>query len=221
MPFDSNLILRDGTVDLDNNEAAAVSETANADGAKVLDIRKTGTMGLVAVLVLPDAPTTYGDTLSAVIQASDHVSADFKTIASFPTLYALMRRLRITATTAYVPADIGQTQTGGTTGDTGVLRWYDKALETIGGTGDLLVSMVAADDVFDDVDETITSGGTGVGTMQKAAVADKGLSYGIYVVRFVTNKRYIRYLGAPSAGSNFGDVECLLTNAYDLPTQVQ
>jgi len=143
MPLDDDMLLRTGAVDLDNSEAVAVSETANADGAKVLDIRKTGAKGMVAVMNLPDAPTTYADTLAAVIQASDYVSTDFKTIASFPTLYALNRRLRVVSTTAFVAADIGQTQLGGDTGDQGVLRWYDRALETVGGEGDLIVSMLA------------------------------------------------------------------------------
>ncbi len=215
MPLDADSILRDGLVDLDNAEAIAVSETRNGDGAVVLDIRKTGIMGIVGVMVCPDVPTAAADTLAATIQASDHVSTDFKDVASYPTLFALVRRLRIQATTAFVEADIAASATGGTTGDTGTIRWYDKALETVGGVGDLLVELDAATDTFDDVDEVITSGTTGVGTMNGAISSiTQALSYGIYTVRFVTQKRYVRVSSIPSAGSNWGKVLVGLTNHW-------
>ena len=215
MPLDADSILRDGTIDLDNSEVTAVSETRNGDGAVVLDIRKTGIMGIVAVMVCPDVPTAAADTLAASIQASDHVSADFKDVASFPTLYALVRRLRIQATTGFAAADIGDTITGTDTGDTGTLRWYDQALETVGGVGDLLVELDAAGDAFDDVDEVITSGGTGVGAMNGAISGiTQALSYGVYAVRFVTQKRYVRVSNTPSAGANWGSVLVGLTNHW-------
>jgi len=215
MPLDADSILRDGLVDLDNSEVTAVSETRNGDGAVVLDIRKTGIMGIVAVMVCPDIPTAAGDTLAAVIQASDHVSTDFKDIASFPTLYALVRRLRIVSTTGFVAADITGSITGGTTADTGTLRWYDKALETAGGIGDILIELDAAGDAFDDVDEVITAGTTGVGAVNGVISSiTQALSYGVYSVRLVTQKRYVRVSNTPSGGSNWGKVLVGLTNHW-------
>ena len=37
--FDENLILKDGSVALDESDSAAVSETINSDGNLVLDIK--------------------------------------------------------------------------------------------------------------------------------------------------------------------------------------
>lgn len=221
MPLDNDMLLRTGAVDCDAAEPAVVSTTADAYGAKALDVKKTGAKGMVAVMVLPTAPTTYADTLAVTIQASDYMSTDYKTVASFPTLYALNRRLRLVSTTAFVAADIGQTMTGQTTGDTGVLRWYDRALETIGGEGDIIVSMVAADDLFDDASEAVHSGSTGRGTMQKASELTEYLSYGIYAVRFVTSKRYVRASLTPSAGCNFGGILIGIVDDWNFPTTAQ
>jgi len=141
------------------------------------------------------------------------VSANFATIASFPVLYAYMRLLKVKATTAFVATDVGRTLTGGTTGDTGVIRWYDPVLETNGTTGHILVSMAAADDLFDDVDETVTAtSGTGIATMIGAAIAVTNLSYGRRSVRFTTRKRYVRASLTVSAGGNWGNVEIYLVN---------
>ncbi len=222
MPLDANMLLRDGlTADLQTGESAATSTTINADGAKVIDLGKSGAKGIVVVLNLPSAPTAFADTLLTTIQVSDYESTDFKAIATFPTLYALNRRLTIIATTAFVASDIGTTATGGTTSDDGVIRWYDRALETIGGVGDLVVSQVAADSDFDDVDEAITTSGTGAGTMQKASVLTEYLSFGNLAVRLMTDKRYIRGLFTASGGSNFGKALCGITNAWDYPEQAQ
>ncbi len=215
MPLDADSILRDGLVDLDNAETTAVSETRNGDGAVVLDIRKTGIMGIVAVMVCPDVPTAAADTLSGSIQASDHVSTDFKDVASYPTLFALVRRLRIVSTTGFVAADITGSITGTDTGDTGTLRWYDRALETVGGIGDILIELDAAGDAFDDVDEVITAGTTGVGAVNGVISSiTQALSYGIYTVRFTTQKRYVRVSNTPSAGANWGKVLVGLTNHW-------
>ena len=88
MPFDDDLVLIDGTATLGpTTDTAATSTTRNADGAVVLDIKKTGTKGLVAVMVCPTAPTTYADTLTGLIQHSNHISTGWETVASFPVLY--------------------------------------------------------------------------------------------------------------------------------------
>lgn len=214
MPFDADLILRDGLVDLDANEAAAVATTVNADGAYALDLKKTAVKGMAAVIVLPTAPTTYADTLAVSIQESDHVDGDYKTIASFPTLYAMMRRIKASASVAAaVIGDIGQVLTGGTTTDTGEIRFIEEALYTLNGKGYIYVTMQGADDLFDDDDEAITSAGTFSGVVDgEAAVVSTFLSgANFYVCRFASNKRYIRGLFTASAGSNFGKVFCGLT----------
>ena len=218
-PLDADMLLRDGLVDLDNAEAVAVSETRNDDGAVVIDLKKTGSRGVVVVMNLPATPSAAGDALAAVIQSSDYVSTDFKTLANFPTLYALNRLLTIKATTAFVASDIGRTATGTTTADTGVIRWYDRALETVGGVGSLIVTSDAAGDLFDDVDEIITAtSGSGVGTMNgEAAPATERLSFGNYAILVRTEKRYIRYSGVPDAGSNWGKALVGITNDWDYP----
>ncbi len=221
MPLDANMLLRDGSIaDLETGESAATSTTINADGAKVIDLGKTGSKGVLVVLNLPAAPTAFADTLLVTIQVSDYESTDFKAIATFPTLYALNRRLTVKTTTAYVAASIGATVTGGTTSDAGVIRWYDRALETIGGVGDLVVSQVAADSDFDNATENLT-GGTGVSDMQKVSVLTEYLSFGNYAVRLMTDKRYIRGLFTASGGSNFGAAVCAITNAWDYPLAAQ
>ncbi len=221
MPLDANTLLRDGsTADLATGESAATSTTIDANGAKVIDMGKSGAKGIVVVLNLPAAPTAFADTLLVTIQVSDYESTDFKAIATFPTLYALNRRLTVKTTTAYVAASIGGTVTGGTTSDAGVIRWYDRALETIGGVGDLVVSQVAADSDFDDASENLT-GATGVSDMQKASVLTEYLSFGNFAVRLMTDKRYIRGEYTASAASNFGAAVCAITNAWDYPLAAQ
>lgn len=228
MLADANLVLRDGTVDLDNNEVVATSLTRNDDGAIVLDLMtgkqdKTlprGGLGyygpkvMVASMILPDIPTTYEDTLAVVIQESDNLEFGWETIASFPTLYAYTRLLSVLVTTAFVAADIGETLTGGTTGDTGVIRWMHPDLLTVGNTANMIVTMVGSDDLFDNVDEVVTSGGTGAGTMNGAAIVENPARYsgpGEFHRAFGISKRYVRGQLSASAGSNFGNVFLALT----------
>lgn len=223
MPLDTNMLLRDGvTAVVDDAELAVVSTTINAEGAKVLDVKGTGAKGMLAVMVCPSAPTAFADTLGVAIQASDYISTDYKTVASFPTLYALNRRLNVTAVTAFAEADIGKTLNGTTTTDDGVIRWYDTALETIGGIGDIVVSQVAADSDFDDEDEAVdATAGTGDGTMNKVSELTEYLSYGIYAVRFVTTKRYVRASLTVSGGAGWGLVLIGLTDHWDFPLAAQ
>lgn len=220
-PLDASMLLRDGTTsDLQTGESAPTSTSKDGDGAKVIDLKKTGAMGIIVLMNLPAAPTAFADTLTAIVQVSDYESTDFKTVANFPILYALNRRLTVKTTTGYVEADIGQTVTGGDTSDAGVIRWYDTALETVGAVGDIIVSQVAADSDFDDVDEQLT-GGTGVSNMQKASVLTEYLSYGNFALRVVTEKRYIRTSLTATGGSNFGAVVVGLTNGWDYPLAAQ
>jgi hypothetical protein len=221
MPFDNSLILRDGSVDLDTNEVVAVSTTANDDGAKVLDLGGTckprggneGVMDIAAVMVLPDIPTTYADTLAVEIQQSDHETFGYETLVTFPTLYAYTRLLKVTVTTAFVSSDIGATLTGVTTGDTGVIRWIHPDLLTVGKVGYIIVTMVGSDDLFDDEDETLTSSDTGVATMSGVAIVEPRPTLGgpnHHVRRCAITKRYVRGSFTPSAGSNFGGAQLML-----------
>jgi len=221
MARDANLILRDGTVDLDAAEAAATSTTANSDGAKVVDLGGTvkprgdneGVMTMAAVLVLTDIPTTYADTLAVTLQQSDHEAFGYETIATFSTLYAYTRMLPITVTTAFVSTDIGQTVTGGTTGDTGPILWMHPDLLTVGNTGYLIIGMDGADDLFDDASEALTTGGTGAGTMNGVSFVERKPRLGgpnTFIRRCAITKRWVRGVYTASAGSNFGGVELFL-----------
>lgn len=218
MPLDSSMLFRDGTTaDLEPpGETAPTSLSVDAYGAYVLDIRKTGSKGMVAVMVCSTAPTAHADTLTVNLQVSDHLTTDWKTIASWPVLYALNRRLHVKTTTAYVAASIGQTVTGGDTTDAGVIRWFDPALLVIGGEGDLVVSQVAADSYFDDVDENLT-GGTGVSDMLKASELTRFLSYGVFPLRFVTTKRYARCYPVVTTGGSWGATLIGLVDDWNFP----
>lgn len=206
MVLDAELLLRDGLVDLDASEAVAISTTKNADGAVAIDLRETPANGLVAVMYLPTAPTTYADTLTALIQQSDALEGNWETIADLPVLYTYLRKIPASASVAAaVEADIGDTLTGGTTGDTGVIIHIDPALYALNGTGYITVAMAGADDLFDDDDEAITSGGTFSGVVN-GAVATVPDQHGpaTYIVRFIATKRYLRGKYTVTAGGNFG-----------------
>jgi len=211
--FDALLMLRDGLVDLDENEAAvpAFSLVKNADGARCADIREMGPKGMSVVMNIPAEPTTYADTLTAIIQASDHLDRNWQTIADFPILYALMRKIKVKATTAFLATDIGQNIVESTSSDAGLLLAYDEALATIGGIGYCLYGMIDLNDLFDGKTETVTSAGDGIGTEQgeDAIVVP---TVGVHVVRFATDKRYIRGKFTVTASGNFGKVSCLIGN---------
>ena len=75
MPFDANLVLIDGTIDVDSDTATTFAVPTSttrltATGAAVLDIKETGVKGLAAVLVIP-ALSSSTDYLTATIQISD------------------------------------------------------------------------------------------------------------------------------------------------------
>uniref|UniRef100_A0A6M3JUK6 Uncharacterized protein n=1 Tax=viral metagenome TaxID=1070528 RepID=A0A6M3JUK6_9ZZZZ len=73
MLLDSSLILLDGSIDLaPATDTPPISTTRDAaTGAAVLDLRTTGWKGLAAVLVMADAASNAGDTLTAFLEASD------------------------------------------------------------------------------------------------------------------------------------------------------
>lgn len=215
--FDDLLILKDGSVALDENDVAASALTVNADGNYVLDIRKTGNSGLYAVMICPTAPTTYADTLTAKIQHSHHLTDGWEDLVAFPTLYAYMRELRCTPTTAFVSTDIGLvlTATTDSASDGGVIIDFDnKMINSTLDQGRILVQMSDANDDYSTAGDTLTAtSGTGVGTQGAAAWATSERSYGIYVVRFATERRYIRSNTTVSAGGSWGYTEIYVTSS--------
>ena len=222
MVFDANLVLRNGTVDLDNAEAVATSLTRNDDGAICLDLGTTvrprgdseGVIHMAATLVLPSAPSTYADTLGVVIQQSDNLTFGWETLASFPTLYAFTRLFQLTITTAFVAADLNATITGGTTGDTGNLLWMHPNALTVGKKAFMIVGMDAAGDVFDDDDEVMSGNDTGVGTMNGIAVVEAKPSLSgpnTFSRGFSVTKRFLRGQLTASGSSNFGLAHLLLS----------
>ncbi len=89
--FDENLILLDGTISLlDSLDTPPISVTRDAStGAAVIDIGAGGTPadGITAVLILPTNATS-GDTVTAYIEAADHVdmtgtTPDVERVGSF------------------------------------------------------------------------------------------------------------------------------------------
>ncbi len=106
--FDYNLMLIDGTVDVDSDTAAsfvaATSTTrAAATGAAVVDIGTGGTPahGLCAVLIIP-ALTSSSDYLTATVQASDAVAfgSDVHEVCKFDKAAATLGRILASECTA-------------------------------------------------------------------------------------------------------------------------
>lgn len=220
MAFDSLGILRglysSALVAMDENDAVATSETANSDGNAVVEINGTGAKGLAAVLIFTEEAdsNSYDDEGIITIQASDYLDKNWEEVARFPVIHCHLKQVDITATTAFVAADIGQDLTEETSTDTGKILWYDPALETIGGRGIVIVEMDDSGDLFDAaVGKTETSGGTGVGTKNVAIMADpQQMLPGAYVVRFATDKKYVR-CNCESVEDSLGKAWILLTDA--------
>ena len=216
-PFDADLVLIDGSIALTPAlDTPATSTTRDATtGAVVLDLGdKVFAKGgfpaavrhLVATIILTGAPTDYADTLTSIIQQSDHETFGYENVVTFPTIYAFTRVLSILVTTAFASGDIGATLTGGTTGDTGVIRWFHPDLLTVGKTANLILSMDAAGDLFDDDDEVVTSGVTGAGTMNGVAIAQEIPTLGgpkDYHRAFSITKRYVRANLTVTTGGSF------------------
>lgn len=79
MPFDANLVLLDGLVDLDASHEQPVSLTRNDDGAVVLDLRETGAKGLSAVVICTGKTVAGGNVaddavVGISIQAGDDIT---------------------------------------------------------------------------------------------------------------------------------------------------
>lgn len=87
--FDYNMILLDGSVDLNAGTDTAPTSTTrdSSTGAVVIDLGVGGTPmgGLVAVLIVPDDANGSTDTLTAFIEASDVVafSSDVHELGKF------------------------------------------------------------------------------------------------------------------------------------------
>jgi len=219
MPFDANLFLLDGTVDLTPaTDIAPTSIDVNvATGFKVLDFgwrnRKfgggDGIPKVSLTMFLPTTPTTYLDELTMYVEQSDRPDGGYMYVADFPDLFTYVRVLEVGVTTAFVAADYGGAVDGATTLDTGILRWMGPSAYTVGAETTLLVSMDDATDTFDNATEVINGGTTGVGVMRKVSYipAKPPLSGpGTYVATFGVSMRYLRLAPAVSGGGNFGKV---------------
>lgn len=219
MAFDSLGILKGKyggvLIATDESDADATSLTVNSDGNVVVDISETGAKGLAAVLILTEAADadSYDDEMLVEIQASDYLDKGWATVATFPRLYSHLARLTVTATTAFVAADILQVMTQETTADTGRLIWYDPALETIGGIGEILIERDDSGDIFNEAaGKTINSAGTGASTKTYGAGTTtlEDMQPAVYVVRFATDKKYVRC--ATTAEDSYGKCWILLAS---------
>jgi len=206
MAFDALGILKGlysgALVSIDEADVAAISLTPNSGGNVLVDLRESRAKGLTAVMCLlgfeagESALFINTDKAVVTIQESDSMVSNWQTIATFPTLYNNVLEFSITATTGFVQADIGQLVTQETTADTGYLIWFDPALAAIGGVGNIRVAIVDAGDVFNEAaGKTVNSAGTGRSTKTLGAgntVAVPPMIPGVYMVRFATDKRYVR-----------------------------
>jgi len=222
MAFDSLGILRGlystALVEMDENDAVATSLTANSDGNAVVEIKETGVHGLAAVMIFTaiSATAPYSDEGTILIQASDQLDRNWETVASFPTIHCYLRRLKnCTATTAFVAADVTTprvlTATTGT--DTGLIYSVDQALFTVGGVGDIVVEMQDAADLYATAGDTLTAtAGTGIATQGAIGVPEiPQMVPGIHVVRFTTDKRYVR-CNCETVADGLGNAWILLTD---------
>ena len=152
MAFDANLIIRgavSGTyVDLDSGDLAATTIAQNGDGNYVVDLGVHGSsaLGLDCVVILHDQPTTYQNYADFLIEDSDHLSDGWQTLLSFPRLYAYMREVICTATTAFIATDIGLVFTE--SGNEGIIREFSRKLLTNGETGKVFVEMQDSGDTY-------------------------------------------------------------------------
>jgi hypothetical protein len=204
-------------VEVDESDAAATSKTANSDGNAVVEINKTGVHGLAAVLIWTAISGTapYSDEATISIQASDQLDRNWLTVATFPVIHNYLRRLvGCKATTAFVAADVTTPRVLTATTDTatGKIFSVDQALFTVGGVGDIVIEMQDSADLYATAGDTLTAtSGTGVATQGAASVPEiPQMVPGIQVVRFATNKRYVRcYV---SAEDGIGTAWILLTD---------
>ena len=218
MPLDANLVLRGpyggAYVDLDENDVAPTSLTVNADGNVCVDLGDlgSGALGLDCLVVMHDQPTTYQDTCQIVVCESDHLLSGWATILTFELMYAYLREVIVTATTAFLATDIGCVFTATIGTDTGVLRQFSRNLLVAGGIGKCWVEMQDAGDTYATLGDVVTcTAGQGVGIITKIGRAIQPPR--TLVRRFSTMKRYIRCTNTVTAGGNFGDVDILVTGS--------
>jgi hypothetical protein len=231
MPFDATEGILKGLyggvlIAIDENDAVAVSKTANTDGNAVVEINGTPSTGLCAVMALAGPSSTeaallFGDEANITIEASDELDRGWVTVAVFPEIFYNVAEMSVTATTAFVAGDVAGTLTQETTADTGLIIAFETAIETIGGVGKILVSQVDAGDIFNQTaGKTLTSSVTGVGTKTYGAgtttFPNSRYLPGVYVVRFVTNKKYVR-CNAADVEDSIGKGYILLTDNYSAP----
>ena len=221
MAFDANLILKGlysgALVDTDESDAAPVSETANSDGNAVVDIRKTGAKGMVAVLILTEEADSdaYSDETTLEIQDSDELDRGWEAVAKSGILRSHLILLKdCIATTGFVALDATTPRVLTATTDTatGKIVAFDEALKTIDGIGDILVEMQDSADVYATVGDTLTAtSGTGVAT-QGVVGTKVGVQHqpGAHCIRFTSNKRYVR--AVVTAADNIGKCWILLTD---------
>jgi hypothetical protein len=206
MAFDASGILKGlyggVLISIDESDAVSISKTANTDGNAVVQIDGTPSNGLCAVMALAGPSSTeaallFGDEANITIEASDELDRGWVTVAVFPEIFYNVAEMSATATTAFTSADIAATLTQETTADTGLIIAFETALETIAGVGKILVSQVDAGDIFNQTaGKTLTSNGVGVSTKTYGAgttiFPNNRYLPGVYVVRFVTHKKYVR-----------------------------
>jgi hypothetical protein len=231
MPNDYYGVLIDGSIVITSStDTPPVSTTRDAaTGAVVIDLKKTPAKGICAVLNLPSKPTTYADTLTVTIEESDVLAEPtglktWQAVAAFPIINAMLMVMEATATTAFVGSDVGNVLVATTDSGaaTGVIVWYDPALETIGGKGKIIIAMADSGDDYSTAGDTLTSAGTGVATQGAAAIVypQGGGIPGSFVVRFTATKRYVRANMTASAGGSFGLVSCYLQDNAEFPGTV-
>ena len=84
----------------------------------------------------------------------------------------------------------------------GLIHDIAQALFTVGGVGDIVISMEDSADLYATAGDTLTAtSGTGIATQGAISVADnsRGHPGGTLVIRFATDKRYVRFNGATVA----------------------
>ena len=223
MAFDALGILKGlyggALVEVDENDAVPITIAANTDGNCVVDLKKTGAKGLAAALIWTAISGTppYSDEGTILIEASDNLDRNWLEVARFPVMHAYLRRLKgCTATTAFVAADVTTprvlTATTGT--DTGLIFSVDQALFTIGGVGDIVVEMQDSADVYGTAGDTLTAtAGTGIATQGVIGVPEvPQMIPGIHIVRFATDKRYVR-CNCEAVDDGLGTAWILLTDS--------
>ena len=232
MPFDDKLILKGedssgDLIDMDQSDAVAILLTVNDDGNRVVDLLANSTRrsplqqrgaeivkGLSAVVVYTEAPDSaaYDDEAVITIEESDQLDRHWQTVVTFPTIHNFVRKIYISATTAFVATDVTRELSEATSNDTGQIIYISPGLMTTGANGGyVLVEMDAVGDVYDEavgVVETATAG-TGVGTKAKATEVPTQMLPGTYIRRFSTTKRYLR-CNANNVDDSMGKVWILI-----------